>query len=367
MQFKTNIFSTVLFIFGCSLVISAQELKFPELDKSPMDAAYYPSESAYKNYLDANDPDRNQKIKVLYCRPSLKGREILGVIEPYGKDWRMGANEATEVTFYQDVEIAGTTIASGTYTMFAEIYPTQWIFKISTERFIGGVDNRDTKQDILSVAVPTTTLMNPRETLTIGFQKVSESKVDMIVEWERTRAKLPINLNAPVLAELDNSPMDLVQYPNMSRLRNFVKPEELAANEPKVRVVYSRPQMKGRKIFGELLKVGEVWRAGANETTEITLFKEATIGGVKLRPGKYGLFVKLNATTWDFIIHKNVQSWGNANHNDKDNVVTVPVKPESTPTIVENMTILLNDNAKGQLELILAWENTMARLPISMK
>ena len=69
-----------------------------------------------------------------------------------------------------------------------------------------------------------------------------------------------------------------------------MKKEELEANVPKVRVTYARPQKKGRKIFGELLKYGERWRLGANETTEITFFNDVTINGTKVRKGKYGIF-----------------------------------------------------------------------------
>jgi len=92
--------------------------------------------------LSDDDPDRSLKIKVLYCRPNKKDRDVFGTLEPWGKDWRLGANEATEVTFYQPVEIGGTHINAGTYTMFAQIFPSNWVLKISSERFIAGVYDR---------------------------------------------------------------------------------------------------------------------------------------------------------------------------------------------------------------------------------
>jgi len=253
----------VCFLGGLSL--NAQEVKFGSLDKSPMDAAHYPRRAAFANYLGEDDPERQQRIKVLYSRPNKNEREVFGGLEPFGQDWRMGANEATEVTFFQAVEVGNTTIPAGTYTMFAQIYPDQWIIKISEERFIGGTSNRDVAKDIVALPVPTTTTGNAREAFTIGFQKVDDNNVNMVFEWDKTRAALPINLNPPSMAGSDASPMDLVQYPNMSRLRNLLEEKDLAANEPRVRVVYSRPQMKGRKIFGELIKTdGSMWRLGAN-------------------------------------------------------------------------------------------------------
>ncbi|MCR9288692.1 MAG: DUF2911 domain-containing protein [Bacteroidetes bacterium] len=361
--------STVLVLFAALIGmtdLAAQDLKFPGMDKSPMDAAHYPRRAAFKNYLGDDDPDRTQKIKVLYCRPNKNERVVFGKLVPWGQDWRLGANEATEVTFFAPVEIGGTYIGSGTYTMFAQCYPDHWILKISKERFIAGADNRDITKDIVAVSIPTSHVPNVREAFTIGFQKVDDGNANMIFEWDQTRATLPINMNPAMMASSDASPMDLVQYPNSSRLRNYQKPEDLDKAVAKVRVVYSRPQMKGREIFGGLLKHGEMWRVGANETTVITFFEDVTIGGKAIKAGQYGLFAKVNEDNWEFIIHKNTQSWGNANHDDKDNVVTVTAKTAKTPSTVEALTILLKENGENQIDLIVAWENTMAKLPISL-
>ncbi len=347
--------------------LNGQTLEFPNLDASPMDIAHYPTSSGYRNYLAPDDPNRNSLIKVLYSRPQKKGREVFGVLEPWGKDWRLGANEATEITFANAVEIAGTYVPAGTYTMFAQIFPTQWIIKISKERFIAGAENRDISKDIVAASVPTHATTEVREHFTIGFQKVNDGKVEMIFEWDRTRAKLPINLNPPVMNIADVSPMDLVQYPTRSRMRNYVDAKDLPANEPQIRVLYSRPQMKGRKIFGELIKDGELWRVGANETTTITFFNEVTINNQVFKAGTYGLFIKAGKDTWEFIIHKNAQSWGSANHDEKDNLLKVSSKVEKTPTTVENLSILLIDGAKNTVDMIVAWENSMARLPIQIK
>lgn len=349
------------------LALSAQELKFPDMDKSPMDAAHYPRSSAFKNYLTGDDASISRKIKVLYCRPMKKDREIFGALEPYGKDWRLGANEATEVTFYTDVEIGGTFVGRGTYTMFAELYPNNWIIKISTERFIGGANNRDVTKDIASVNVPLTHLPESRESFTIGFQKVDEDHCNMVFEWDRTRAVLPISFNPISMSGDDKSPMDLVQYPNMSRLRNFVKPEELAANEPKVRVVYSRPQKKGRKIFGELEKFGSLWRLGANETTEITFFEDVKIGDIDVKAGTYGMLAVINEDAWDVIIHKNIPSWGTHNHDASKNVVTYSVKTEKTPKTVEALSIIFDKKSDKNVHMVIAWDDTMVRVPITLK
>lgn len=365
MRINTLLLFCLAFFGGLSL--SAQDVKFGDLDKSPMDAAHYPRRAAFKNYLSDDDPDLRQRIKVLYSRPNKNDRDVFGSLEPFGQDWRLGANEATEVTFYQAVEIGNTTIPAGTYTMFAQIYPEQWIIKISTERFIGGSANRDVSKDVVAVPVKTMTTGNAREGFTIGFQKVNENKVKMVFEWDKTRAALPINLNPPSMAGADASPMDLVQYPNMSRLRNFVEEKDLEANEPQVRVVYSRPQMKGRKIFGDLIPTdGSMWRLGANETTLVTLFMDAKVGDTDVKAGTYGLFARVMDGEWEYVLHKSVQSWGNANFDEKDIVATYKSKTEKTPTTLEALSATMMD-VDGTIHLVFGWENTMARLPIMMK
>ena len=163
------------------------------------------------------------------------------------------------------------------------------------------------------------------------------------------------------------SPMDLVQYPNMSRLRNFVEEDELEANEPQVRVVYSRPQMKGRTIFGELLKYGEMWRVGANETTVVTFFEDVNIGGTDIEAGRYGLFATVNEDNWEFVIHSNPQSWGPANHDAENNVATFTAKTEKTPETLEALSMTFVEKEGNMVHLVIGWENTMARIPIMVK
>ncbi len=364
---KLNTLLFMLTFLACAgFTVNGQDVKFPSLDKSPLDAAHYPSRSAFANYLDADDPDRNQKIKVVYSRPNKNDRVVFGELLKYGELWRLGANEGTEVMFFVPVEIGGKTIQSGTYTMNAELHEDHWVLNISTERFIAGTSNLDASKIIASAKIPTSQIDDVREAFTIGFQKVDEGNVNMIFEWDRTRAVLPINLNAPTMAGDDKSPMDLAAYPASSRFRNLAKPEDFDNSAPKVRVVYSRPQMNGRKVFGELLKYGEMWRVGANQTTEVTFFTDVMIGDTKINSGRYGLFAKVHEDNWEFIIHKNVQSWGPPNHNDEDNIVTVKAPIAKTPSTLEALSITYEEVGDNMVNLVVGWEDTMARLPIKM-
>jgi hypothetical protein len=363
-----NFYLTISAILIVSFSLQAQNLELPGMDASPMDAAHYPPEAAYRNYLEGEAKETKELIKILYSRPQKKGRNIFGELVPYGQLWRLGANEGTEITFYGPVEINNTLVEPGTYTVNAEIYPDQWIMKFSTERFIAGSDNLDPSKVVLSAAVPTIDLSNAREALTMGFQKISDNSCNLVVEWDRTRVELPIQLNPADLSPMDASPMDLAQYPSMSRYMNFMESdEEKAANQPKVRVVYSRPQKKGRKIFGGLVKYDALWRLGANESTEITFFEDMMIGGKEVKAGTYGLLAIVKEDGWDFIVHKGIPSWGEFGHDDKNNVATVSGPVEMLGEEAEALTMAFEEIDENTLHLIVAWDKTMARMPIKVK
>jgi len=356
-----------LFLLLITSTLVGQEIEWPGLDKSPMDLATYPSNAAFANYLDEDDPNRSPKIKVLYSRPYKNDRVVFGELVPFGEDWRLGANEGTEATFYQNVEIGGQVIPRGIYRLLAEVNEGHWDIVISTQRHTAGSNGMDKTKEVGRFQAATSAINEVREQFTVGFQKMDEGNVNMIMEWDQTRATLPINLNAATMDGEDVSPMDIAAYPARSRFQNFLKPEEVEANQPKIRVVYSRPQMKEREIFGELLKYGEMWRIGANQTTTISFYENVTIGGQDLRAGTYGLFAKVNENDWEFIVHRNTQSWGSANHDEEDNIVTVKASTEKTAETLEALSVTFDKKNENEVHILFGWENTMARLPITIK
>ena len=359
-------FLPLLFLLITSTLV-AQEVEWPGLDKSPMDLATYPSSAAFANYLDEDDPDKSPKIKVLYSRPYKNDRVVFGELVPYGEDWRLGANEGTEATFYQNVEIGGQVIPRGVYRLLAEVNKGHWDVVISSQRHTAGSDGLDKTKEVGRFQAMTSATSDVREQFTIGFQKVDEGNVHMIMEWDQTRATLPINLNAATMDGEDVSPMDIAAYPSRSRFQNMLKPEELEANQPKIRVVYSRPQKKDREIFGGLLKYGEMWRVGANQTTTISFYEDVTIGGKDLRAGTYGLFANVHEDNWEFIVHRNTQSWGSANHDEKDNLVSVKANTENTGATLEALSVTFDKKSESEVHILFGWENTMARLPVTIR
>ena len=92
-----------------------------------------------------------------------------------------------------------------------------------------------------------------------------------------------------------------------------------------------------------------------------------TIGGKDLRRGTYGIFAKPNANQWEFIIHKNTNSWGTPNHDEEDNIVSVMASTEKTPATLEALSVTFEDKESEKVDIIFGWENTMARLPVTFK
>jgi len=365
---KKQIYLSVFFLFmGFMLTAQQDTLKWPSLDVSPMDRATYPRTAAFGNYLDEDDPNKQPKIKVYYSRPYKKDRVIFGDLVKYGEDWRLGANEGTEVTFYQNVELEGVVIPRGQYRLYAEVNQDKWDIVVSSHTNTAGMRNMDKTKELGRFKAMTSKTDNVREQFTIGFQKIDEGNVHMLFEWDNVRATLPINLNAASLAGKDASPMDMAFYPPRSRFLNFVKAEELEANQPKIRVVYARPQMKERKIFGELLPYGEMWRLGANETTRITFYSPVMIGDKELRPGTYGLFAMVNPNSWDIIIHTNVDSWGPANHDEETNMHKITIPTGKTKVTVEALSVVFDKISDNHVDVVFGWENTLARLPVKIK
>lgn len=157
----------------------------------------------------------------------------------------------------------------------------------------------------------------------------------------------------------DPSPADIVYYP-----LNAAKVKADDATKPIIKVIYSRPQKKGRDIFGVLEQFGNVWRFGANESTEIQFFKKVTISGKKIKAGTYSLFAIPNKDTWTIIINSQTDRWGAFTYDQKKDIVRVNVPVKSLSKPIEYFSITFTPLTTGAT-LIAAWDKTQIELPIA--
>jgi hypothetical protein len=132
-----------------------------------------------------------------------------------------------------------------------------------------------------------------------------------------------------------------------------------------VEIVYSRPSVKGRKIFGGLVTPGEVWRTGANTATKVTFSTPVKINGAEVPAGTYGLFTIPSDKEWTVIINKGSGQWGAYRYDEKDDLVRVKAKPVTLAEPVETFTIDINDIRDESATLNLAWEKV--RVPVKLE
>ncbi|TYP96259.1 hypothetical protein C7447_1089 [Tenacibaculum adriaticum] len=126
-----------------------------------------------------------------------------------------------------------------------------------------------------------------------------------------------------------------------------------------VTVEYSRPSAKGRKIFGDLVPFGKVWRTGANANTKITFSDDVIVGGKTLKKGTYALFTKPNTSSWDVYFYSDATNWGAPKEWDATKVAAQTTAKVETMTMpIETFTISLDDLTSGSAVLGILWENT---------
>jgi hypothetical protein len=171
-----------------------------------------------------------------------------------------------------------------------------------------------------------------------------------------TQAEAMINPYSPI----DVSPMDMsyypVDYPKLKMTNTAVEP--LIA-----RVIYSRPHLQGRELFHGLLNYNQPWRLGANEATELDLFKDVTILGKKVSEGRYVLYCIPHTDNWTIVFNKNIDTWGLKPDPSKDAYrFNIPIT--QTDSRIEFFTMVFQKAGSGA-NLLMAWGNVEARLPIN--
>ena len=174
--------------------------------------------------------------------------------------------------------------------------------------------------------------------------------------------------SSPGGSPLDSSPLDMSYYPvdyPVLKIQDKVS-EPLIA-----RVVYSRPMKKGRRLFGDLVAYGQVWRLGANEATEIEFFRDVKIDGKALKKGRYTLYALVNADNWTIIFNKETDTWGAFKYNTSKDILraTVPVEKQSDSTEAFSIAFQKVEKSVTKTEkganLVFNWDDILVKLPIS--
>lgn len=157
---------------------SASSQDYPGYRDSPIAIAQYRHDNTY--------------LKVTYGKPFKRGRKVFGGFVPYGRVWRTGANEATEITITKDIYFGPKFVKSGTYSIFSIPGESNWIIILNKKLGQFGAFEYDRKMDLLRITVPVIHSAE-REDFLIEFrQEDNENGVNMVLWWDNIQVKVPI-------------------------------------------------------------------------------------------------------------------------------------------------------------------------------
>ncbi len=153
-------------------------------------------------------------------------------------------------------------------------------------------------------------------------------------------------LQAQKIRGVDKSPLDFAVF----------RPDGQGTT-PVARIIYSRPAVNGRTIFGGLVPFGKIWRTGANQSTELNLLRDITIGGDTLRAGNYTIYTIPGEKEWTIIINSALYTWGAYDYDESKDVFRFRVPAKQTEKLHEHFGIAFaGEDGKGKL--LLAWAHT---------
>lgn len=175
-----KLLSLSLLIVALSFYNETKAQKFSGLDKSPMDMASYPTDYKVSEKV----------VRIIYGRPQLKNRS-LSELAPIGQVWRTGANEAAEITFYQDVNFGGKDIKAGSYSLFTIPGEDEWTVILNNNLNQWGSYFYDEGADVARITVPNGSDASSLEEFSIAFEDM-DNGAKMTMGWDKTRVAVPI-------------------------------------------------------------------------------------------------------------------------------------------------------------------------------
>jgi len=152
-----------------------------------------------------------------------------------------------------------------------------------------------------------------------------------------------------------------IKVPRESQMQSIMQ----TVGDTNVTVVYYRPNVKDRKVFGELEKYGAVWRTGANDNTTFETSNDVKINGQVLPKGKYGLHTIPNKDEWTIIFNKVNNEWGSFKYDQKQDALRVTAKPMQS-NLQETMAINFDNVKANTAEIVIAWERVKVPFTIDV-
>ncbi|HLS31244.1 MAG TPA: DUF2911 domain-containing protein [Flavobacteriaceae bacterium] len=131
-----------------------------------------------------------------------------------------------------------------------------------------------------------------------------------------------------------------------------------------IKLDYSRPAVKDRKVFGGLIPYDQVWRTGANATTKVSFGEEVEVAGEKIKPGTYTLYTIPGSKEWKVILNTDLDNWGAAGYDEKKNVLAVDLPVNKLNQPQESFSLTVEDITSNSANLVLAWADVKIEIPV---
>ena len=147
---------------------------------------------------------------------------------------------------------------------------------------------------------------------------------------------------------LDKSPMDIASFPSNYRV-----------SEKVIKIIYSRPQLKGRSLE-KLAPLGKKWRTGANEATEVTFYKDVIFGGAAVKAGTYTMYAIPGKNTWAVALSSQLNVWGVYFHKDENDVAKVTIPVKQTEKNLDVFSIAIDED----MTINMGWGTTLISIPV---
>ncbi|MDA8762161.1 DUF2911 domain-containing protein [Flavobacteriaceae bacterium] len=147
---------------------------------------------------------------------------------------------------------------------------------------------------------------------------------------------------------LDKSPMDIASFPSNYRV-----------SEKVIKIIYSRPQLKGRSLE-KLAPLGKKWRTGANEATEVIFYKDVIFGGAAVKAGTYTMYAIPGKNTWTVALSSQLNVWGVYFHKDENDVAKVTIPVKQTEENLDVFSIAIDED----MTINMGWGTTLISIPV---
>lgn len=161
---------------------------------------------------------------------------------------------------------------------------------------------------------------------------------------------ITFNVQSQNFPDFDKSPLDIASFPS-----NYKVSDKL------IKVIYSRPQLKGREL-NKLAPTGLVWRTGANEATEVVIYKTMTFGDTSVKPGTYSLFTIPGEKEWTVILNSDTNIWGAYTYDQSKDIARLKVPVKESKKFLDAFSMVFEETVTGA-DLYMGWGNSMIVVP----